>query len=76
MACGVVALDKSPGVRPVSIGETFSQDLAKFVMRAAGDQAKTTCGNLQMCTGLEAGIELSMHAVDQSRLERVRWRLQ
>ena len=41
-------------------------------MRAAGDQAKTACGNLQMRSGLEAGIEGVTHAVVQRRLKRVR----
>ena len=48
MAFCLVALDKRPGVRPVGIGETLRWALAKLVMRAAGDQAKTACGNLQM----------------------------
>ena len=54
MACRIVALNKRPGIRPVGIGETLHRALAKLVMRAAGDQAKTACGNLQLCTGLEA----------------------
>ena len=41
MACCLVALDKRPGVRPVGIGQTIRRALAKLVMRAAGDQAKT-----------------------------------
>ena len=41
-------------------------------MKAAGDQAKTACGNLQLCAGLEASIEGATHAVGQRRLERVR----
>ena len=45
--------------------------LAKLVMRAAGDQARTACGNLQIRTGLEASIEGSTPSVGQSRLERV-----
>ena len=56
IACRLVALDKSTGVRPLSIGETLRRALAKLVMRAAGDQAKTACGNIQMCAGLKAGI--------------------
>ena len=56
MACPLVALDKRPGVRPVVIGETLQRALAKLVMRAAGDQEKTVCGNIQLCTGLEADI--------------------
>ena len=72
MACGLVARDKSPGVRPVGIRETLCRDLAKLVMRAAGDQAKTVCGNFQLCTDLKAGIEGATHAIRKRRLERVR----
>ena len=70
----LVALDKSPGVCPLGIGETIRRYLAKLVMRAAGDQVKTACGNLQLCAGLEAGIEVTTHTVGQRRLERVRRR--
>ena len=56
MACRLVELDKSTGVRPVEIGETLRRDLAKLVMRAAVYQVKTACGNLQLCAGLKAGI--------------------
>ena len=74
MVCGLVALDKRPGVRPVGIGETLLQALAKLVIRAAGDQVKTVCGNLQLYAGLEAGIEGATHAAGQRRLERMRGR--
>ena len=63
MAYRLVERDKSPGLRPVGIGETLRRALAKIFMRAAGDQAKTAFGNLQLCVGLEAGIEGSKHAV-------------
>ena len=52
IACRLVALDKRPRVRLVVIGETLRQALAKLVMRAVGDQAKTAYGNLQLCAGL------------------------
>ena len=71
MACRLVALDKRPGVCPVGIGETLLRALAKLVTRAAGDQAKTACVNLQLCAGLEAGIEGATHTVGQRRVERV-----
>ena len=74
MSCCLVALDKQPGLRPVGIGEMLHRALTKLVMRAAGDQAKTACGNLQLCEGLKAGIEGATHAVGQRRLERVRGR--
>ena len=38
-------------------------------MRAAGYQAKTACGNLQLCAGLESRIEGETHAVVHRRLE-------
>ena len=74
VACRLVALDKRPGVRPVGIRETLRRALANLAMRAAGDQAKTACGNLQLCAGLKAGIEGETHAVGQRKLERVRAR--
>ena len=58
----------------MGIGEALRWALAKLVMRAAGDQAKTACSNLQLCAGLEAGIEGATYAVGQRRLARVRGR--
>ena len=72
MACCLLALDKRPGVCPVGLGETLRRDLAKLVMRAARYQAKTACGNLQLCAGLEDGIEGAAHDVCQRRMDRVR----
>ena len=63
MACRLVALDKIIGVRPVGIGETLRWALDKLVIRAAGYQAKTACGNLQLCAGLEVGIAGATHSV-------------
>ena len=72
MECRLAALDKRPGVRPMGIGETLCRALDKLVTRAAGDQVKMVCGNLQRCESLEAGIEGATHAVVQRRLERAR----
>ena len=58
----------------MGIGETLRRALAKHVMRAAGDQAKTACGNLQLCEGVDASIEGATHDVGQRRVERVRAR--
>ena len=74
MYCRLVVLDNSPGVRPAGIGETLRRDLAKLVMRASEDQAKTASGNIQMCAGLKSGIEGATHVVWQWRLERSRAR--
>ena len=74
MACHLVLLDKSPGVLPVEIGEALHRALAKIVMRAAGEQAKTACDNIQLCAGLYSRIEVGTHAVGQRQLEGVRQR--
>ena len=58
-------------MRPVGIGETLRRVLAKLVIRAARDQAKTACGNLQLRAGLEDGIEGATHAVKQRILHMV-----
>ena len=57
-------------MRPVGIGEMLRRALEKLVMRSARDQAKTACGNMQLCAGLEEGIEGATHAVGQRQMER------
>ena len=74
MACRLVALGKRPWVRPVGIRETLRCALTKLVMRAAGGQAKISCGKLQLCTGLESSIEGATHSVGQQILDRVKQR--
>ena len=75
MACCLVALDKIPGVCPMGIGETLCRALAKLVIRSAGDQAKTACGNLQLCAGLDSVIEGETHTVGHRRMDMARQRM-
>ena len=69
MVCHLFPLDKLPRVLPVGIGETLHHSVAKLVMRAAGDQAKTVYGRLQLCAGLETDIEGTTHDVAQRQRE-------
>ena len=69
-----MGIDKRPGALPVGIGETLHQALAKLIMWAAGDQAKTEFGNLKLCVALEDGIEVTTHNVGERQLYRVRER--
>jgi hypothetical protein len=63
MANRLVALDKQPGTRPVGIGEVYRRLWAKCLLKAIGSQATATCGNFNLCAGLQAGIEGAVHAV-------------
>ena len=56
---------KCPGVRPVGIGEIWRRLQAKCLLLAAGEEAKDACGIDQVCAGLEAGIEGSIHAINK-----------
>ncbi len=59
----LVALDKQPGVRPMAIGEIWQRCIAKGNLIGSGAEAKGTCRSVQLCAGLEAGIEGALHAV-------------
>ena len=62
MSSRLIALDKSPGIRPVGIGETWRRLLAKCLLRVSGQESKTACGTEQLAGGVEAGIEGAIHA--------------
>ena len=51
-------------------GETLHRAIIKLLMRVAVDQAKTVCESLQLCTGIEAGIEGTIPAMEQRRREK------
>ena len=40
----LIVLDKQPGVRPVEVGETWWQLMAKCLLRVMGQESKATCG--------------------------------
>ena len=63
MANLMLAGDKNPGVRPMGCGESFCRYVAKLVIRAAGKKAALACGNKQLCSGLDSGIEGTVHGM-------------
>ena len=63
LACRLIALDKSPGVRPIGIGDTARRIIAKAVLFVTKPDIQDASGCLQMCGGQIAGIEAAVHAV-------------
>ena len=61
----LVALNKSPGVRPLGIGDVWRRLFAKCNLVWSGPQAQAACGSDQLCAGLSAGIEGGIHGMSQ-----------
>ena len=51
----------------MGIREMILWALAKLVMRVAGEQAKTSCGDLQLCAGPNFSIKGETHTVGERR---------
>ena len=63
MSRRLAGLDKQPGVRPVGIGCIWLRYIAKLLLMETAGIGRKTCGALQLCAGLEAGIEGGLHSV-------------
>ena len=70
MANRLIALDKCPGIRPMGIGECPRRVVGKALMLAAGEDVKSICGKDQLCSGVEACTEGTIHAMNFSFEER------
>ena len=60
----LIALDKSPGTRPISIGKTLQRIISKTICLVAQSDAEVICGSDQLCPGIRSGIEAAIHAVN------------
>ena len=56
LACGLVALDKNPGVRPIGVCEVARRIISK-------EDIQDAAGARQLCGGQIAGIEAAVHSV-------------
>ena len=63
LACHLIALDKNPGIRPISIGEMSHCIISKPILFMVRTDISKSAGNLQLCAGQEAGYEAAVHGM-------------
>ena len=59
----LIALDNKPGVRPVSVRETWRQLFAKCFLEVTGPEATHACKDYQLCTVFKSLIDGAVHGV-------------
>ena len=65
VACRLIALDKSPGVRPIGVAEVLRRIVGKAIMSIISGDVQRAAGDQQLCAGQEAGCEAAVHALRQ-----------
>ena len=63
LACRLIALDKSPGVRPIGVCEVLRRIMAKAALQVTSDYIFEVTGPLQLCTGHISGCEAWAHSM-------------
>ena len=63
VACRSVSLDKSPGVRPIVVGEVLRRIIGKAIITVLKSDILNVTGYQQFCAGLESGCKVAVHAV-------------
>ena len=64
-SCKLIPLDKSPGIRPIGVGEVLRRIVGKTVAGFLKEEIKEAAGPLQVCAGHSAGSESAIHAMSQ-----------
>ena len=62
MVC-TIALDKTPGVHPLGVGESWMQLWSDCSYTKTNVAATNACGNTQLCADLWSGVKANLHAV-------------
>ena len=65
LASRVMTLEKKPSIRQVGVGETIRRIAGKFISMILKTDITDASAPLQICGGLEGGVEASVHAVRQ-----------
>ena len=62
-ASRLIAIDKSPGVRPIAIGEVSRRIISKAILAVVHSDVLDAAGSSQLCAGLKSGCEAAVHAM-------------
>jgi hypothetical protein len=65
LANRLIPLDKSPGLRPIGVGEVHRRIIAKTIVKFLKEDILRSAGSLQLCAGQESGCEAIIHAMDE-----------
>lgn len=65
MSSRLIALDKSPGVRPIAIGEILRCIICRSIVMTTRTDIADLCGVDQLCSGIKGGIEGAFHAMKE-----------
>ena len=63
VACQLIPLDKSPGVRPIDVGVVLGRIIGKAILTVLKSDMLNVTGYQQLCAGLESGCEVAVHPV-------------
>ena len=63
LASRLIALDKCPGVHPISIGDTARRIITKAVLVVARGDIQEAAGSVQLCAGQASGCEAAIRSV-------------
>ena len=57
IACGLIPLDKNPGVRPIGVGEVLRRIIGKAVISIIKPDILESAGSLQLCAGVAVNFD-------------------
>ena len=63
LACRLIPLNKSPGLRPIGVGEVLRRIIGKVIVSVVCNDIISSVGSLHVCAGHEAGCEAAIHAM-------------